>query len=130
MAHRRRFEDLAADLDLLLDAGESPERIAERLDLTPEAIGRALHRHGRTEEARPFWAVTQRTKRRAAATAALTLALLLIPAGTAQARVVKLWFPGMYFTSTVEECRYLVNGDVVGTMWLNGIEFGWGCSQR
>ena len=48
------------DFWLLTSAGESPERVASRLGLNPGAIARALHRHGETVAARPYWALEDR----------------------------------------------------------------------
>lgn len=38
--------DILDDIQLMRDAGEHPERAAERLGMTPAALSRALYRHG------------------------------------------------------------------------------------
>ena len=50
------------DFWLLTSAGESPERVAQRLGLSPGAIANALNRRGETVAARPYWALDQRQR--------------------------------------------------------------------
>ena len=57
--------DLLADVDWLLQAGESPHHIATRLDITPGGIARALARAGRHDTAARFSAAALRERRSA-----------------------------------------------------------------
>lgn len=42
----QKTTDILDDIQLMRDAGEHPERAAERLGMTPAALSRALYRHG------------------------------------------------------------------------------------
>lgn len=42
----QKTADILDDIQLMRDAGEDPERAAERLGMTPAALSRALYRHG------------------------------------------------------------------------------------
>lgn len=42
----QKTADILDDIQLMRDAGEHPERAAERLGMTPAALSRALCRHG------------------------------------------------------------------------------------
>lgn len=42
----QKTADILDDIQLMRDAGEHPERAAERLGMTPAALSRALYRHG------------------------------------------------------------------------------------
>lgn len=59
---------LIEDALFLLDAGEHPERICQRLGTTAANLEITLRRHGYREQARPFSALisTQRRQRAAA----------------------------------------------------------------
>lgn len=63
---RRPHADTVEDVLDLRAAGESTDQIVKRLERRPESIGRALHRAGRTDLARPFWALARRLRRAAA----------------------------------------------------------------
>lgn len=68
MKPTRRTADRLEDFDLIRHH-ESPERICERLGVTPRSFARLLQRHGRTEQARPFVSLyrAQQRARRASA---------------------------------------------------------------
>ena len=59
---RLAYADWIDDFWLLTSAGESPERVAQRLGLSPGAIANALNRRGETVAARPYWALDQRQR--------------------------------------------------------------------
>ena len=63
--HTRPAADLLADVDWLLQAGESPHHIATRLDITPGGIARALAHAGRHDTAARFSAAALRERRSA-----------------------------------------------------------------
>lgn len=62
-----RTAALIEDTLFLLDAGEYPERICQRLGVTAWNIENTLRRHGYREQARPFNALALEQRRRAAA---------------------------------------------------------------
>lgn len=64
MAGWHRCADVAEDVTELAANGETPERIATRLGMTPAAIARAMYRAERPDLARPFNALDKRTRRR------------------------------------------------------------------
>lgn len=64
----RTWDDLAEELEVMLQRTTDPNVIASTLSMKPKAIARSAHRHGRTDLARIFWAYDRqqwRTKRRA-----------------------------------------------------------------
>lgn len=52
------------DIKKLLMAGVSAEDITVRLGVTPQAIAAQMYRYGRTDLARPFWALHRRNQSR------------------------------------------------------------------
>ncbi|MFD2839356.1 hypothetical protein ACFSYH_02060 [Populibacterium corticicola] len=57
--------DLFEDIDWMLETGEAPHRIADRVGRNPEAIARLAARHGRTDIARTFQALYESIRRHA-----------------------------------------------------------------
>mgnify|MGYP007127663106 CR=1 FL=1 len=46
--------ELVAEVRHLIACGDSPEQVADRLEMTPAGIAKALRRHGRPDLAPPF----------------------------------------------------------------------------
>ena len=54
---QRRTEDIIEDVEWMLDTGEAPERIPQRLGTTPAALTKRMRRAGRPDLAAPFQTV-------------------------------------------------------------------------
>jgi hypothetical protein len=52
--NRKQLWHRVEDVELLLQAGESPQRICERLEAPPSALFKLLYRYGHSDLARAF----------------------------------------------------------------------------